>query len=478
MTKQETGRPFKNRSGELELLDEIADSRRAEMIVLYGRRRIGKTKLLRHWARRHKSPDLFWTGYRTTSEQLLESFSESLAAITPGAAAGRGMVFRSWEDAMAHLFQLAAKKQHIAVIDEFPYLVEMVPRIPTLLQRLWDEYSDSCHLTLVLCGSHYHMMHEQFASPRKPLYGRAGRHIVLEEIPPRELRLFLPGYSHEQIVETYGVVGGIPAYLELWDDQKPVFRNIRDLLLSSGTFFSQEAIMLIQDEIAEPRTYLGILQALGAGLMSPKQIADRSGLAINHIGKYLSTLLDLRLVRRVVSEDAENKRTSRLSKYEIRDPYLRFHFHFLYPYPDHREPHATNWLIDHVKDHFPSYIGRGAYEELSRSHLATLGEAERLPFVPQYVGRAWNRHAEIDVVAINWHDRSVLFGECKWTRKKINRATYESLRQRAAKLDRLKDFRHYYALFSKSGFTKDLTRLPRGERPLLFEGAEFHKAAG
>ena len=475
MTQRETGRPFKNRTLELKLLDGIAGSHRAEMTVLFGRRRIGKTKLLRHWSRRHKAPDLYWTGYRTTAEQLLESFSESLAAITPGAAADSGMVFRSWEDALGHLFQLAAKKPHIAVIDEFPYLVEMVPRIPTLLQRLWDEHSDSSRLILVLCGSHYHMMHEQFASPRKPLYGRAGRHIVLEEITPRELRLFLPGYSPEQIVETYGVIGGIPAYLELWDTQKPVFQNIRDLLLSSGTFFSQEAIMLIQDEIAEPRTYLGILQALGAGLKTPKQLADRTGLAINHIGKYLSTLLDLRLVRRVISEDAENKRSSRLSKYEIRDPYLRFHFHFLYPHPDRSEPQTAKWLADRIKTQFPAYIGRSAYEELARSHLATIGEAGKLPLVPQYVGRAWNRHAEIDIVAINWDDRSVMLGECKWTRKKINLGDYESLRKRAEKLTRLNGFHKHYALFSKTGFTKDLRALPHADRPLLFEGPGFRR---
>ena len=467
--REEVGRPFKNHISEIELLNDFANSRRAEMAVLYGRRRIGKTKLLQHWATTHKSPHLYWTAYRTTSEQLLEGFSAELAFLSPGASSE--IVFHSWEAAFDHLFQIAAKKPHIAVIDEFPYLVEMVPEIPTLLQKLWDKHSATSRLILVLSGSHYHMMHEQFSSNRKPLFGRAGRHIILDEIEPDQMQLFLPHYSPEQIVETYGVVGGVPGYLELWDDRRPVWHNVQRLLLSHGTFFSQEAIMLIQDEISEPRTYLGILQALGAGLKTPNQLAKDTGLYINHIGKYLSTLVDLRLVRRVISEDVKNKRKTRISKYEIRDPYLRFHFEFLYPYPDRRD----RWLADQVKERFPAYIGKTAYEELARRHLAKIGGQNRLPFSPQYTGRAWSKDAEIDVVAINREDQSVILGECKWTRRKMNKADLLSLQKRADKLTRLKGFHKHFALFSKSGFTKDISTLPPRERPLRFEGPRFRK---
>ena len=448
----------------------LADAKSAQMFVLYGRRRIGKTSLLRHWCTQHKAPSIYWTGYRTTSEQLLESFSERLAAITPGASAG--MAFRSWEAALEHLFNLAAKKTVIAVIDEFPYLVEMESAIPSLLQRLWDERAPGSKLVLALCGSHYHMMHEEFASSKKPLYGRAGRHIVLEEIAPSELGLFLPRYSPSQLVETYAVTGGVPAYLELWDDSRPVLHNVRDLLLRPATFFSQEAALLVQDEIAEPRTYLGILQAIGCGLKTPKQICEASGLLISHVGKYLSTLVDLRFVRRVLSEDSENRTTSRNSRYEIRDPYLRFHFEFLYPYPDRREHDGGGFLLEQVTKRFASYVGKHAYEELARAHVRTLANAGNLSSLPEYIGRGWNRHAEIDLLATNWKDRTALFGECKWTTTKMNRADLESLQERAAKLTKLKDFSANYLLFSKSGFTADLLRnLPDGTR--LFLGADF-----
>lgn len=463
-------KPFRNRVREIKELNHIASSKTSQMLILYGRRRIGKTSLLRHWSDTHKAPSLYWTSYRTTSEQLLEGFSKKLAAISPGMS--EQAQFPNWESALTHLFDLAEKKPVIAIIDEFPYLVEMEPSFPSLLQKMWDERSASSRLILALCGSHYHMMHEEFSSSRKPLFGRASRHMILEEIAPHDLKLFLPRYSPEQIVETYGVTGGVPAYLELWDDSRPVYHNIRELFLRTATFFSQEAALLIQDEIAEPRTYLGILQSIGAGLKTPKQIADITGLAINHVGKYLHTLVNLRFIQRVLSEDAENKNTTRISKYEIRDPYLKFHFAYLYPYPDRREFDGRGWLEEHVKKHFTSFIGKTSYEELARQHLNQLGLTDQLPFTPQYVGRAWNRHAEIDIVAINWQDKQVLLGECKWTRTKMNEKDLNSLRTRAAKLTKLSDFTPSYALFSRSGFTQALIKnLPPDTR--LFTGGAF-----
>lgn len=443
------------------------------MLVVYGRRRVGKTSLLRQWGQVHSSANLYWTAYRTSGDILLESFSDQLAAVTPGVKAGR-LDFRTWEDALNHLFDLAEETPLIAVIDEFPYLVEMVPSIPSLLQRIWDERKAKAKLSLAISGSHYHMMHEQFASSRKPLYGRAQRLIHLDEILPSELTLFLPRYSPSQVVETYGVTGGVPAYLELWDDRKPVWKNIEDLLISPATFFSQEALLLIQDEISQPRTYLAILQAIGAGLKTPKQISDITGIALTHMGKYLSVLADLRFVRRVLSEDSADRVKSRNSKYEIRDAYLRFHFEFLYPYPDLRESRSPQ-LNAQIRKAFPAFIGKTSYEELCRRQLSAWAQDGALSFTPEFVGRAWNRKAEIDVVAVNWKDRVVMFGECKWTTTKMNPAHLDALKARASLLTKFDGFTRRYALFSKSGFTKALRENLDGG--VLVIGGEMNRIA-
>lgn len=316
---------FLNRSRDLATLDEFDSRDTATFMVVCGRRRIGKTLLLQHWAAKHQKY-LYWTAWRTTPGLLLAGFSQAVASLTPDF---QGEVkFPNWEAAFEHLFRHAASRRMVAVIDEFPYLAECVPEVPSLLQKLWDRHKGDSGLLLVLCGSHYRMMNEQFASRRRPLYGRATARLVVGEISPGEIKLFLPRYSPEQIVETYSVIGGVPGYLEMWDDRLPVMRNIEELIVSGKSLLSEEALLLIHDEIAEPRTYLGILQAMGARRSTPAELAARAAIPVNHIGKYLQTLLELRFIRRILSEDARNRTLTRMTRYEIRDPFLRFHFQF------------------------------------------------------------------------------------------------------------------------------------------------------
>ena len=316
-------------------------------------------------------------------------------------------------------------------------------------------------------------MHEQFASQQKPLYGRVTESLVMDEIAPEDLSLFLGRYSPEQVVETYSVIGGIPGYLELWDDRQPVFRNIDERILSGRTFFSQEATLLIQDEIAEPRTYMAILEAMGANRCTPVELARKTGIAINHMGKYLRTLLDLRFVRRILSEDVKHRTQTRMSRYEIRDPFLRFHFQYLYPHADLVEQKRLSRLSEIVRVNFDSYVGHTAYEELARREIARLGDEAELPFAPDYVGRAWTRHVELDVVAVGWKQRCVLAGECKWQTGRVTDAELNSLIARAEKFPNFAGFKKSYALFSKSGFSASLRRRALNENILLFSGGKL-----
>jgi AAA+ ATPase superfamily predicted ATPase len=463
---------FKNRIRDLQFLNQRFAGKKARFMVVYGRRRIGKTVLLRHWIEEHLSgKHLLWTAHRTTSDVLLGGFSEAIAKLTPEV---RGEVkFTNWQAAFEQLFHLGNSRRLAVVIDEFPYLVECAPEIPTLLQKLWDKHKDENHLFLILCGSHYHMMHEQFASRQKPLYGRVTENLILDEIAPEELGLFLPRYSPEQIVETYSVIGGVPGYLELWDDRRPVFRNIEEQLLSGITFFSQEATLLIQDEIAEPRTYLAILEAMGANRSTPAELARATGIAINHMGKYLRTLLDLRFVRRILSEDAKNRTQTRMTRYEIRDPFLRFHFQYIYPYADLVQQKRIGRLTEIVRTNFDGYVGNTAYEELARRKIAQLGDEQELSFSPDYIGRAWTRQVELDVVAVGWKQKSVLIGECKWQSARVTDAVLDSLIERGEKFLNFAGFKKHYALFSKSGFTASLEERAKQKNVLLFSGGKL-----
>jgi uncharacterized protein len=468
-----TGESFINRQADLKLLDELNARRGAQFVVVYGRRRIGKTALLNHWLHGRKGPNspsgLYWVSHRATSEILLASFSEALVAAL-GKSISSGMRFGSWEDAFRQMFMLAEKRNLAVIIDEFPYLVECVPGIASLLQKLWDHFKAQSRLRLILCGSQYQMMHAQFFTPRQPLYGRATGTLLVEEIPPQHLSQFLPRYSPTQVVETFSVIGGVPKYLELWDDRAPVLKNIRDLLLSPATIFRHEALFLIHDEVAEPRTCLAVLEAMGGGLRTPVQISKTTGLPITHVGKYLHQLLALRMIRRVQSVEAPNPAQTRLSRYEITDPFLRFHFEFMQPHQDLLEMRRIDRHMEIITSRFESYAGKSGYEELARRYVTQLGDSGELPFSPRHVGRAWCSRAEVDVFASEPKSQSVLLGECKWTTRKVDVDVLLSLQDKAEAFPRLKKWKKHFMIFSRSGFTVALRKVAAAQDVTLIEG--------
>ncbi len=462
---------FINRAHELAQLTQKTTSDQAELIVVYGRRRIGKTALLSHWLKGHHTvPQTYWVAHRTTSDRLLASFSQSISHLLHEGAHS-ALTFQDWEAAIEQVFLLARKQQLLLVIDEFPYLIQSCPELPSLLQKMWDQNHQDAQLTLVICGSHYHMMVDQFFSARQPLFGRATGSILVDEIPAAELKGFLPKYSPDQIAQTAAVIGGVPHYLSLWNDAIPPLKNIEDLVLNAATLFRHEALFLIQEELPEPRTYLAILEALGGRNQAPVAIAKATGIDRGHVGKYLNTLVKLRFVERLLSADLKSRKNTRTSRYEIRDPYLRFYFEFIYPHPDWIEQRRIKPLRESIQSRFDAYVGKQVYEDWARSKIRELGDQEALPFVPDEVGRAWNPRAEIDVFAVNWKDKIALAGECKWQREKMSPKHLESLQQRAEKLDRVAGYHFHYALFSKSGFTASLLNEEKYPNLLLFSGS-------
>lgn len=465
---------FVNREKELAQLDDLFQREEAQFVVIYGRRRIGKTSLIQHWVDQHQSlASLHWTAYKTTSSILLESFSAAVSSQMgrlPEAAS-----FNSWESALETIFEWATTESLVIVIDEFPYLIEAVPEFSSLLQIYWDKNHKKSKLFLMICGSQYHMMVEEFLSGKKPLFGRSTANILLREVELEAMSLFLPRYSPSQIVETYGVIGGVPEYLELWDDGKSVMKNIEELILSPVTIFKQEAIFLIQDEIAEPRTYLAMLEAIGAGLKTPTQISEITGVAISHIGKYLQTLLSFDLISRVYSIEDHRKLNPRSGRYEIHDSFLRFYFTYIRPRMNLLEQKREARLLDMIKESFPSFIGKTSYEILCRKRIAFLGDRGELPFIPDEIGRVYDRRLEIDIAAANMRDHQLLVGECKWKTTKMGAEEIDTLIQKASKLAKWKGYNKLYAFFSKTGFTKDMLKRARDEKHLLFEGPELKR---
>ena len=459
---------FINRRKELALLGAVCKRPGAQFLALYGRRRIGKTTLLTHWiGNRKRDEAVYWVAYRSSPKILLASFSQALQPLFGGN--DPHFTFSSWEVALRELARVAQDRRVVVVLDEWPYVLESVPGIATVLQAMWDQALKQSQVMLILAGSHYHMMHHELLAPSGALYGRTTADIRLDAIEPSCLAEFLPKYSDAQRIEAYSVIGGVPKYLELWHDAWPVFRNIEEVILSPVTIFRQEPAFLIQEELPEPRTYLSILDAIGTGMKTPSGIAVISGVALPHVGKYLQTLLFLGLVRREVSLDVADPEHTRTTRYEIADPYLRFYFTFLRPGNSLLEQNRLGPLMQTIRTGFAAYVGHTGYEEVCRRLLIELGDAGNLPFVPERIGRAWTRTAEFDVAAIDHKQRTVILGECKWTTQKMGCETLENLVRKTALFKRLDGFKITYALFCKSGFEKRLLSEAATRGILLFD---------
>ncbi len=458
---------FVDRERELAALEQlwIEAEREAQLVVVYGRRRIGKTALLRRFTQ--GKPTVFWTAERTSAARLLGGLSRALWRYAhPDLPPEADFTFASWEQALQYAAQLARKQRLALIIDEFPYAAEAVPALPSLLQRLWDETLARTHLFLVLCGSSISMMEQQVLGYRAPLYGRRTGQLLLRPLTFADARRFFPAYSPVQQVTAWAILGGMPAYLRQFSDRRPIMVNIRERILEPSSFLYYEPRFLVYAELREPRTSLAILEALATGHHRPSDIARVTGLERGLVSRTLSTLRDLHLVEREVPVTEPYPHKSRKGRYRISDAFLRFWFRFVWPFQDRLDVGETAAAEEALREQLPAFVGH-AFERLSQEWLRHQGAAGRLPFEPDRIGEWWDRQGQVDVVALNWAERVILLGEAKWLNRPVGLEVLESLKRRGNRAVPDPSWTVHYILFSRSGFTTELRRRAESERLML-----------
>jgi AAA+ ATPase superfamily predicted ATPase len=452
-----------DREKELNELDLLLEEPGAHLLAVSGRRRLGKTTLLLEWARRSNQPYVYWVASRAPGPLLLRQFSQAIWRQThPDDVTPVTFSFDHWSEAFEQVARLAANRQHIVILDEFPYAVETDSSLPSVLQNAWDHHLKDTPLVMVLCGSHVGMM-EQLLRYDAPLFGRMVGPLRIMPLPFRALAQFFPRYTAAERVAVWAIMGGVPAYLERLDDSQTIAANVRRHIFRSTGLFRTDPDHLLHESLREPQNYVAILLALAAGHHRVTDIVSTAGMpSAKQADPYLARLRRLGFIqRKLPATIPEAKRaTSRLGRYALADHYLRFYFRFIWPHQGLLEQGLYDRLWSLISEQLRAFVGETAFEDLSREWVLAQAQAGRLPFSPDRAGSHWGKGVQVDVAAVNWRERNILLGECKWGIESVGRAVVRELVEKKTPkvLQALPDdganWKVHYAFFARTGFTQ------------------------
>jgi len=454
--------PFVNRQEELTFLEKAYSRKGAELLILYGRRRVGKTSLLQHFAARAPVPSLYHVAAQTTvreelsrfSQRLSEFFEDPLPALQP---------FESWEGVLEYLGQKARQRDFGWMLDEIPYAVEGERSLPSLLQAAWDGVLRHTRIKIVLCGSSIGFMEQIGLLPSSPLFGRRTGQWKVEPFDAERLALLWPAESLEGVLEAYGVVGGSPSYITRFDPGLGLLENIRDRILTRGEVLYEEVPFLLREEVRDARVYQSVLSSMAQGSRRFSELSSKTGLDRAHLTRYLSILGDLGLVRREVPVTESMPDKSRKGIYWIQDPFVAFWYRYVYPNRDRLEAGAAAQVLAEVVQ--PTL---DAY--LSRELEPVIGSLFRgrwrrhVPFEPAFMGRHWSPTEALDWVILDGARENAVVAELKWSRKPVRgREVMDALKRRASSCLALDGAGLTAIVVARKGFS-DRPRSRAGER--------------
>jgi AAA+ ATPase superfamily predicted ATPase len=449
---------FVNREQELAELNTILARDGAQFCLVYGRRRVGKTTLLTTWAARTGLPTLYWVAKRDPKEVLMADLARATWAWEHGAEPGAELDLRprSWDAVFTMMTKAIGGRRAIVILDELPYAAQQDPGLPSHIQAAWDHLFKDGNALLFLAGSHIGMMVDLLAY-QAPLYGRLTAQFPVTSLSFRAIRDFLPRYDVHKRLAVYSILGGVPAYLERWDDRETLVTNVEQLFLQRTGWFRTEPLVMISDLTQRETTnFEAILKAMAAGRHSREDIAAATAITPSSLGHYLPRLMELRLVERRIPATVPlpQRSVSKLSRYHLADSYLRFYYRFIDPNLHLIEQGLAGRLWEKVSNDFRAFVA-GTFEELCRVWVLSQAQAGALPFVPDVVGSHWAADVQVDVIAINWESKSILLGEAKWGEGLVGREVIRDLAEKAGRVvpGGGAGWQIHYAFFARAGFT-------------------------
>ena len=448
---------------ELNRLERLYDSSKFEFLTMYGRRRIGKTTILREFSGRHKS--LFFSAQEKNDSLNLIDFSKTIQTFFEGNYIS---AFPDWKAAFEYITRKVSKEKLVLIIDEFPFLAETNPSIKSILQHIIDHTWKEKNIFLILCGSSVSFMLNDVMGYKSPLYGRITENMEVKPFDYWESAEFFPNYNKTEKAIAYGILGGVPRYLEVFSSEVSLEENIKNNLLMEGSFLNDEPQTLLRMELREPSIYNSILEAISNGCNKICEIADRIHEDKSKCSKYMLTLQTLRLIEKRVPCTEPEK--SKKGIYEITDNYYKFWYRFLFTNQNYYSMLGLERSCEEIMDNINDYMGT-VFEKICEQYLLRAAKEKKLPFIPFKMGKWWGNNPllkaqdDIDILALDKTGKKALFCECKFRNKAMSMEEYDDLVMATKMFQNIKE--KYLMFFSKSGFTEPVKERAAREKATL-----------
>lgn len=457
---------------EKEILDlEKEYARDGGFVVIYGRRRIGKTTLIKQFIKSKTA--FYFLATKEVESQSMKRFAGVIARTT-GNSVLQKAAFSDWLDLFQAVADYKPNEKKVLVIDEFPYLVKVNDSFPSILQNAWDEILKDSNVMLILCGSLISMMKKHALSYESPLYGRRTAQMRIAPLP------FTTVYenqklSFEEAAEQYSITGGVPKYMEFFSDVQPLYEQIKENVLSKNGFLYEEPNFLLTDEVQVLTNYFSIIKVIADGNHKLGTIAGILGLETSALTPYLKTLSELGFTEKQVPVTEKNAEKTRKGLYFISDNFLRFWFRYVYPYKGELELDNMQISLDELDKDFKEKFVASAYEDICKEIFARLCSDKAIDFTPSKIGSYWlndkSGNTQIDVMAVDTVNKRLFAGECKYHNQPIDADVYFELVKKVDNSSEIKsafkDYTVIYGVFSKSGFTSRMTDISNSN-PNLF----------
>ena len=455
---------FYCRENELQTMNKRYEKGKFECIVIYGRRRVGKTALINKFC--EGKPTIFFSALNASSQENLEALSKAIYNYKSPESVN-APIYNNYADALDEITNIAKNERLVFVIDEYPYLAKAENSISSRLQHIIDHAWQEGNLFLILCGSSMSFMEYQVLGYESPLYGRRTAQFKIQALTYKEITVFNSELSFEEQALVYGVTGGVPHYINKLDVCDDLDSALIENLFTSSSYLYEEPENLLKQELREPAMYNSIITAIAGGASRLNEIATKVGIESAICAKYIKVLLDLGLLKK---EAPITEKTGKKTIYLIADNFFRFWYRFV-PTNMSAINSARFPLIyeQAIRKKLPDYMGL-VFEGMCQEYL--LRYAPNLPIMLSEIGQWWGTDAkakkeiQIDIVGTPVEGNEYIIGSCKYKNEKIGLDEFALLQHYASVFG--KGSKYHYYIFSKGGFTQGLQELgSKGEVTLL-----------